>query len=138
MRNRDNALFFGDHLSARLDGGFRKVQADVDNLAGEVFQSNTDDQIVSHIVSLNTVDPLHATVYEDTPYNRSLDRTHPRYALTNLIEREGIANVGLGYETIPGPQVCPLENIAQTKEGIVHHDGFRHLAFASGELKTLE
>jgi hypothetical protein len=67
--------------------------------------------------------------YQDTPADRSADPAHPRYELNRIIEREGFKNVGLGYENVPGPQVCPIENVPQSPHGIEGLEGFTHLAF---------
>jgi hypothetical protein len=67
--------------------------------------------------------------YQDTPAERTLDRSHPRYELNAIVEREGFRNLGVGYEHIPGPQVLPLENVPQDPGGIEGLDGFAHLAF---------
>jgi len=66
--------------------------------------------------------------YEDV-FDRSLDPSHPRYELNRIIDREGLRNVGLGYEHVPGPQVAPIEKVPQSSEGIEGYEGFRHLAF---------
>lgn len=76
-------------------------------------------------------------LYEDNPFQRSLDRAHPRYELNHLIEREGLVNVGLGYENVPGPQVCRVEQAPQDGKGILGLEGFRHAAFVTGEPKPL-
>jgi len=67
--------------------------------------------------------------YQDTPADRTLDRSHVRYELNGIIEREGFKNIGLAYEHIPGPAVAKIENVAQSAEGIEGFEGFRHLAF---------
>lgn len=67
--------------------------------------------------------------YEDLPGRLTTDRSHPRYELNRIIEREGFRNVGLGYEHIPGPATAPIENIPQDARGIEGLEGFRHLAF---------
>jgi hypothetical protein len=67
--------------------------------------------------------------YQDSHGQRSPDRTHPRYELNHIIEREGFKNVGLGYEHIPGPNVVPIENVPQDGTGIDDLDQFVHLAF---------
>jgi hypothetical protein len=67
--------------------------------------------------------------YQDTPADRTLDRSHPRYELNRIIEREGFRNLGLAYEHIPGPSVAKIENVAQSAQGIEGYEGFLHLAF---------
>ncbi len=67
--------------------------------------------------------------YQDTPADRSLDRSHPRYELNGIVEREGFRNLGVGYEQIPGPPVAPVENVPQDPAGIEGLEGFTHLAF---------
>ena len=67
--------------------------------------------------------------YQDTPADRTLDRSHVRYELNGIIDREGFKNIGLAYEHIPGPAVAKIENVAQSAEGIEGYEGFRHLAF---------
>jgi len=65
--------------------------------------------------------------YQDSPADRTTDRSHPRYELNRIIEREGFPNVGLGYENIPGPQVSPIENVPQDASLTGQ---FTHVAFA--------
>ena len=67
--------------------------------------------------------------YQDTPADRTLDRSHPRYELNHIIEREGFRNLGLAYEHIPGPEVAPIENVSQKADGIEGYGNFLHLAF---------
>ncbi|HUR39319.1 MAG TPA: hypothetical protein VM222_07485 [Planctomycetota bacterium] len=67
--------------------------------------------------------------YQDTPADRTLDRSHPRYELNHIIDREGFRNLGLAYEHIPGPQVAPIENVTQKADGIEGYGNFLHLAF---------
>jgi hypothetical protein len=67
--------------------------------------------------------------YQDSHGQRSPDRTHPRYELNHIIEREGFKNIGLGYEHIPGPDVAPIENVPMDPTGIEGLEGFFHLAF---------
>ncbi len=67
--------------------------------------------------------------YQDTPADRTLDRSHPRYELNAIVDREGFRNVGVGYEHIPGPAVAPIENVPQDPAGIEGLAGFTHLAF---------
>lgn len=71
--------------------------------------------------------------YHDTPGNRTADRSHPRYELNHIIDRERFANIGLGYEHIPGPQVHPIENVTMDPRGIEGLDGFVHLAFEKSD-----
>lgn len=67
--------------------------------------------------------------YQEETYARS---SNPgRYELWEIIKREGIENISLGYEHIPGPTVCPIALVPQKKEGIAGYDGFKHLAFKS-------
>ncbi|MBI2932151.1 MAG: hypothetical protein HYY16_10915 [Planctomycetes bacterium] len=68
--------------------------------------------------------------YQDAPGRRSADPAHPRYALNRIVEREGFRNIGLGYENIPGPQVCPIEGVPQSAQGIDGYAEFVHRAFA--------
>jgi hypothetical protein len=67
--------------------------------------------------------------YQDTPADRTTDRSHRRYELNHIIEREGFKNIGLAYEHIPGPLVAPIENVPQSPRGIDGFEGFLHLAF---------
>lgn len=67
--------------------------------------------------------------YQDSYGQRSPDRTHPRYELNHIVDREGFKNVGLGYENIPGPDVAPIENVPMDATGIEGLDQFVHLAF---------
>jgi len=67
--------------------------------------------------------------YQDTPADRTLDRSHPRYELNRIVEREGFRNLGLAYEHIPGPSVAKIENVTQSAQGIEGYEGFLHLAF---------
>ena len=71
--------------------------------------------------------------YQDTPADRTLDKSHPRYELNHIIDREGFKNIGLGYEHIPGPQVVPVENVVQSPAGIDGLEGFVHRAFSGGK-----
>ena len=64
--------------------------------------------------------------YQDTPADRTTDRSHPRYELNHIIEREGFPHLGLAYEHIPGPEVSPIENVPQEPSIPA---GFLHLAF---------
>jgi hypothetical protein len=67
--------------------------------------------------------------YEDTPVDRSTDRSHPRYELNRIIEREGFPDIGLAYEHIPGPQVSPILHVPQDSSLAERSAGFLHLAF---------
>lgn len=67
--------------------------------------------------------------YQDAHGQRTPDRTHPRYELNHIVEREKFPNLGLGYEHIPGPMVAPIENVPQDAAGIEGLEGFAHLAF---------
>ena len=67
--------------------------------------------------------------YQDTPAERTTDRSHVRYELNRIIEREGFRNLGLAYEHIPGPAVAKIENVAQSAEGIEGYEGFVHRAY---------
>jgi hypothetical protein len=66
--------------------------------------------------------------YQDAPGSRTTDRSHPRYELNGIVERERFPNLGLGYEHIPGPQVSPIENVVMDPTGIEGLEGFAHLA----------
>jgi len=77
--------------------------------------------------------------YQDTPADRTTDRSHPRYELNTIIERERFRNIGLAYEHIPGPSVAPIEHVPQSPDGIDGFAGFVHLAFrkaSNGEEKA--
>jgi hypothetical protein len=67
--------------------------------------------------------------YEDTPAQRTTDRSHPRYELNRIIDREGFPDIGLGYEHIPGPAVSPIEHVPQDASLAPRAAGFLHLAF---------
>ncbi len=67
--------------------------------------------------------------YQDTAADRTLDRSHKRYELNHIIDREKFPNLGLAYEHIPGPQVAPIENVSQKADGIEGYGNFLHLAF---------
>lgn len=67
--------------------------------------------------------------YQDAYGQRTPDRTHPRYELNHIVDREGFRNIGLGYEHVPGPSVARIENVPQDGRGIEGFDGFTHLAF---------
>jgi hypothetical protein len=67
--------------------------------------------------------------YQDNLLEMEPDPAHPRYALNRIIEREGMKNVGLGYENIPGPEVAAVQTIPQRADGIEGLEGFVHLAF---------
>ena len=70
-----------------------------------------------------------SNAYQDTAADRTLDRSHKRYELNKIIDREGFKNIGLSYEHIPGPQVAKIESVPQSPEGIEGYAGFLHLAF---------
>ncbi len=72
---------------------------------------------------------IEGKAHQDSAGSRPADRGHPRYALNEICEREGFANLGLGYEEIPGPQVNTIETIPQDPEGIEGLSGFVHRAF---------
>jgi hypothetical protein len=74
--------------------------------------------------------------YQDLPGQRTTDRTHPRYELNHIIEREGFRNLGLGYEHVPGTSVAPIENVPMDATGIEGLEGFRHLAYEPAEKGT--
>lgn len=74
--------------------------------------------------------------YQDTPADRTLDRSHPRYELNRIVEREGFRNIGLAYEHIPGKSVARIENVAQDARGIEGLEGFLHLAFRKASHAT--
>ena len=76
--------------------------------------------------------------YQDTVVDRTPDRSHPRYELNRIIDREGFTNIGLGYENIPGPEVGPIENVSQDAEGIEGMERFLHMAFEKGEKENQE
>lgn len=71
--------------------------------------------------------------YQDAPGSRTPDRSHPRYELNHIIEREGFANIGLGYENIPGACVAKIEHVAQGPEGIEGEGKFEHAAYERAE-----
>ena len=68
--------------------------------------------------------------YQDEPGAATVDRSHPRYELNRICEREGFPYLGLSYEEIPGPMVAPVERIPQGGEGIEGLARFAHRAFA--------
>lgn len=74
---------------------------------------------------------IEGKVFQDDPTTRSTDPGHPRYELNRILEREGIRNVGLGYENIPGTMVSPVENCRFWKDGIEGLEGFVHRAYRS-------
>lgn len=76
------------------------------------------------------------SAYQDTPGERSADPEHPRYKLNRIIAQEGLANIGLGYEHIPGPCIRALENVPQSSTGIEGYDHFQHRAYAKGTLEA--
>ncbi len=63
MRDRSDVLFHGSDLYAVLQGHEQKVQATVDQIPEAQFRSNTDEQVLSHVVSEMTVEPL--VIFED-------------------------------------------------------------------------
>jgi hypothetical protein len=67
--------------------------------------------------------------YQDSILEETADRSHPRYELNRIIEEEGLRNVGLGYENIPGPMVRPIELLPQGAEGVEGLAGFVHRAY---------
>jgi len=67
--------------------------------------------------------------YQDNLLEMEPDPEHPRYALNRIIEREGMKNIGLGYENIPGPEVAVVQTIPQRADGIEGLEQFVHLAF---------
>jgi hypothetical protein len=70
------------------------------------------------------------SAYQDTPLDRTTDPGHRRYLLNRIIEKEGLRNIGLSYEHIPGPSVSRIENVPQDPSGVEGLPGFLHLAFA--------
>ena len=72
--------------------------------------------------------------YQDDPSQRSADPEHPRYELNRIIEREGIQNVGLGYENIEGSMVATIENCQFWKDGIEGLQEFVHRAYQAKAL----
>jgi hypothetical protein len=70
------------------------------------------------------------SAYHDNILEREPDPNHRRYELNRIIEREGIANVGLGYENSPGESVRPVETLPHRSDGIEGYEGFVHVAFA--------
>jgi hypothetical protein len=69
------------------------------------------------------------SAYQDSIIDQEPDPGHHRFELNRIIDREGIRNIGVGYENIPGPQVRPVEQIPQRSDGIEGLDEFVHLAF---------
>ena len=74
--------------------------------------------------------------YQDTPADRTTDRSHPRYELNGIIEREGFKNIGVAYEHLPGPQVAPILNVPQDPTGVEGLEEFVHLAFENASPPT--
>lgn len=69
-------------------------------------------------------------VHEEDPGPPSPDPAHPRYELNRLVDRERLANAGLGYENVPGPQVASVQGSAWwPPEKIEGHAGFVHRAY---------
>lgn len=67
--------------------------------------------------------------YQDSILDETADRSHPRYELNRIIDEEGIRNIGIGYENIPGFEVRPIELVPQRPDGIEGLEGFVHAAF---------
>lgn len=63
MRDRSDVLFRDSDLYAVLQGHEQKVQAAVDQIPEAQFRSNTDEQVIAHIVSEMTIEPL--VIFED-------------------------------------------------------------------------
>ena len=72
-------------------------------------------------------------VWEDLPGKLPPNPDHPRYDLNRVIEKEGIRNIGLCYENIPGPMVAPIENCEFWEEGIEGEGNFLHRAYRKEE-----
>ena len=68
--------------------------------------------------------------YQDNAAERTADKNHPRYELNHIIDREGLKNISLGYENIPGPMVAPIENCGYWDD-IEGLEGFVHRAYSS-------
>ncbi len=108
------------------------------DLAAPVYRMEVLDNAGFWVYSrLEGGEEKEGAAYQDTPADRSADPAHARYALNRIIEREGIANIGLGYEHIPGPGVRPIENVPQSPKGIEGYDRFEHRAYASEEPRPL-
>jgi hypothetical protein len=60
--------------------------------------------------------------YQDTAADRTTDRSHPRYELNTIIDRERFRNIGLAYEHIPGPSVA-VDHPLPKREGRGRHRG---------------
>lgn len=75
MRDRADALFKEYDLSAVLEAQKGKVAEVVDRIPERQFQSNTDDQVIAHVVSELTVEPLvlHEEAMEVTPIESKMD-----------------------------------------------------------------
>jgi len=99
-------------------------------LGAEAYRLEVVDQagfwLYAHYLAGEEKDGL---AYHDTPADRSTDPEHKRYALNRIIEREGLKNIGVGYENIPGPSVRPIEAIPQRSDGIEGFEGFVHRAY---------
>ena len=67
--------------------------------------------------------------YQDSILDETADRSHPRYELNHVIDAEGLKNIGIGYENVPGFEVRPIDMIPQRSDGIEGLDGFVHAAF---------
>ena len=102
-------------------------------LGAETYRLEVVDQagfwLYAHYLAGEEKDGL---AYHDTPADRSTDPEHKRYALNRIIEREGLKNIGVGYENIPGPNVRSIEAIPQRSDGIEGFEGFVHRAFSHG------
>ena len=77
-------------------------------------------------------------VYQDDITQRSTDLSHPRYALNQIIQREGIENISLGYENIAGEEVSAIENCRYWKDGIKGEGAFTHRAYRAKALVSAE
>jgi len=63
FRHNNDPLFTEGHLGATLDAHFAKVQQKVDSIERDQFLASRDDEIVEHVVSEMTVNPL--VLHED-------------------------------------------------------------------------
>lgn len=63
MRDRSDVLFHGNSLYDVLAAHEQKIQAVVDQIPEAQFRSNTDEQVVAHVVSEMTVEPL--VIFDD-------------------------------------------------------------------------
>ena len=68
-------------------------------------------------------------VWEDLPGKLPSNPDHPRFELNRIVEREGLSNIGLCYENIPGPMVAQVENCEFWEEGIEGEEDFTHRAY---------